>query len=172
MRSILRICLVGFALLGTQAFGDEMSSRDIVIDLKLNVAPSKAWALWTEASQVESWLTTKANVNPVLGGDFELFWDPSTPDQNSTKGCKITSIVPGKLLAFEWKGPVPFADIMNVAPLPTWASVSFEPIGENETMVHFRHSGWGSSDRWIQARKWQENAWRMAFAELDKVLSK
>jgi uncharacterized protein YndB with AHSA1/START domain len=147
-------------------------SEDIVFDLKLNVSAEEAWILWTDSKKLEKWLTTEANVDPKVGGPYELFWDPSNHSENSTLGCKITALVPYKLLAFEWRGPVPYADLMNVEPFPTWVSISIEAKSLNETVVHFRHSGWGQGDRWNEAKTWQKNAWSGAFSALEAMTKK
>ena len=149
-----------------------MDSKDIVIDLKLNVSIEEVWELWTNSKSLEAWLTTKANVDSHVGGAYELFWNPSTPKDISTLGCKIIALELEKVLAFQWRGPVPFADLMNVEPFPTCAFVTFEALSLNQTLMHFRHSGWGEGNRWDAARQWQMNAWTVAFKELAPITSK
>ena len=151
---------------GNLAQGAVVNSNDIVIDLNLNISVEEAWNLWTDERKIEQWLTTKAHVVPKLSGAYELFWDPENPNENSTIGCHITALIPNKLLSFEWKGPVPYADLMNVDPTPTWVQVSFEPLDPSKTIIHFRHSGWRQSARWADARTWQLNAWSRAFQNL------
>jgi len=146
-----------------------MNTRDLVFELELNASVETVWKLWTEAKSLESWLTTEANVEAKLGGAYELFWDPSNHKDNSTFGCKITAFNPRRLLGFEWRGPVPFADLMNVEPLPTWVVLSFEAISVNKCHLHFRHSGWGEGERWSQAKQWQMQAWQGAFKELGEL---
>lgn len=149
-----------------------MKNPDIVFDLSLKISTEEAWKLWTNSRELEKWLTTQANVDSKLGGAYELFWDPTNHNDNSTLGCKITALVPNKLLAFEWRGPVPFADLMNDEPFPTWVSISFEAVSINQTTIHFRHSGWGEGDRWKAAREWQLKAWTGASQELEKLVNK
>jgi uncharacterized protein YndB with AHSA1/START domain len=155
-----------------EVMGDPVASTDIVFDIPVGVPVQKAWNAWTHSSELEKWLTAKADVNPVLGGAYELFWEPEKPTQNSTMGCKVTALVAERMISFTWKGAVPFADLMNNEPLPTWVAVTFEANSPNSTIVHFRHSGWGSSMRWQQARQWQEDSWRTAFSELKNYLEK
>ena len=143
-----------------------MSTQDITFDLELSIPTENAFKLWTDSKILEQWLTTSANVEPKLHGAYELFWDPSNRNENSTLGCKITSFLPGKILSFEWRGPVPYADLMNVNPFPTWVSINFEALETNKTIIHFRHSGWGVGERWSKAKQWQTNAWDMAFKDL------
>jgi hypothetical protein len=72
-------------------------------------------------------------------------------------------------LAFQWRGPVSYEELMNVDPLPTWVNIAFESVAMNKTIVHFRHSGWGEGERWAQARQWQAGAWNMAFKALGEI---
>jgi uncharacterized protein YndB with AHSA1/START domain len=127
------------------------------------------WAAWTEAAALATWLAMKANIRLVEGGAFELFWEPEHPERNSTLGCKLLGLVPGEQLTFSWKGPVDFADLMNVEPPPTSVKVTLRG-GAAETTVKLEHRGWGDGPRWLEARAWQEKAWRMALAELSSYL--
>jgi uncharacterized protein YndB with AHSA1/START domain len=148
-----------------------MESTDIVIDVPLRVPVERAWKAWIHSVELQKWLAAKATVNPVIGGAYELFWEPENPDRNSTIGCRVAALVPERLIAFTWKGPVPFVDLMNVEPLPTWGLVAFERAPGDSSIMHFRHSGWGTTERWRQAKQWQENAWRGAFSGLQAYLS-
>lgn len=145
------------------------SSQDIEKTIELPVSVEQAWEFWTDNQALQTWLAPKANVKATLGGSFELFWDLEHPDQNSTLGCKILALVPNRLLAFEWRGPVEFSDLMNTEPFPTWVSVSFERKAEAVTLIHFRHSGWQKGPRWDAAGNWQSKAWGMAFSELKSL---
>jgi uncharacterized protein YndB with AHSA1/START domain len=64
----------------------------------------KAFEMFTDNAQLEKWLTLKANVEPEVGGKYELFWEPNDPENNSTKGCKILAIEKPYLINFEWRG--------------------------------------------------------------------
>jgi uncharacterized protein YndB with AHSA1/START domain len=167
-RSILTCCAL-FVVAPTHANGEEMYTRDISIDLPLSLTVAQAWNAWTQNDKLEEWLTAKANVDVRVGGAYELFWQPETPNQNSTIGCKVTAMLPQKLLAFEWKGAVQFSNIMNVTPLPTWVSISFESTGSNSSIIHFRHSGWQAGADWDAARQWQTRSWMGALEELKKL---
>jgi hypothetical protein len=114
-------------------------------------------------------LSVEADVEPRVGGKYELFRDPEDRENNSTIGCRITATEEGKLLAFEWKGPVQFKGVMNRADPLTHVSVFFLPLrGETEplTEVHVIHSGWGRSEAWGEARRFFERAWEEALKAL------
>lgn len=142
---------------------------DKVIHLKttLPCKPTEAFALFTDKKRLASWLTEEADVEPRVGGKYELFWDLADRENNSTLGCRVTAVEPGQLLAFEWKSPRQFKKFANVADPLTHVVVAFIPSGE-QTIVHLTHSGWRSSAQWEEARKWQERAWGHAFTALRK----
>ncbi len=89
-------------------------SKIITQSARLHCTIERAFAMFTQNEYLQTWLTRSANVEPVAGGSYELFWDLDDPEHNSTLGCKITAIEPNTLLAFEWKGPAIF-HFMNEA---------------------------------------------------------
>lgn len=146
-------------------------STPITIELRLPASAAETWAAWTVPAVLESWLTQKARVELRVGGAYELFWQPDEPEKNSTLGCKLTAVEPQRRLAFTWRGPVPYAHLMNVGePPPTHVEVLLESRGEG-TVVRLEHAGWGAGKEWDEARAWQARAWAAAFEALPKVLS-
>jgi len=141
-------------------------THPIRIRLRLGTDAASAWRAWTDPTELEAWLTTKATVEPCEGGKYELFWEPSTPDRNSTLGCKILRYDEPSTLAFQWRGPPQYADLMNTLPYSTCVVVSFKD-SDAGCELDFEHQGWGRSDDWDAARSWQERAWRAAFASLE-----
>jgi len=114
---------------------------------------------------IESWLVPVAEVEPVPGGRYELFWEPHDRENNSTLGCRVTAVEPDQLLAFEWRSPKQFKHFANQVDPLTHVVVCFTP-SRGGTNVHLVHSGWRSSAEWEEARQWQERAWRGAFENL------
>ena len=137
----------------------------------LDCPAEKAFAYFTDGKKLQTWLTTQADVEPRLGGRYELFWDPSDRENNSTIGCRITALVPGQLIAFDWKSPKQFKAFANAADPLTHVTVSFIPEGKR-TKVHLVHSGWRSTPEWGEARAWQERAWAGALGALEKEVNK
>ena len=150
-------------------------NRIIYQSVRLPCSQQQAFKLFTVNKHLEVWLTVKANVEPHLGGKYELFWTPAHPKYDSTIGCRITAIKPGKLLAFEWKGPKQYNHFMNQADPLTHVTVFFIPVATPRsskpvTEVHLIHSGWRSSKRWEEARLWFERMWNYCFKELRKYV--
>src|SRR5260370_21133213 len=75
----------------------------------------RAFEMFTDNTALQAWLTNIAEVEPVVGGKSELFWNPSDRENNGTLGCKITSIQPHKFLSLERKWPPAVQQSMNNA---------------------------------------------------------
>ena len=132
---------------------------------RLGCSLSRAFELFTANKHLEKWLTKVADVEPWIGGKFELFWNPQSRANDSTVGCRILAITPNRLLCFEWKGPKQFKHFMNeVRPL-TNVAVFFTPVKEG-TEIHLLHTGWRDSAEWEEAREWFDKAWMMSLSEL------
>jgi uncharacterized protein YndB with AHSA1/START domain len=140
----------------------------IHLSAHLGCDAARAYRLFTDSAALQSWLAPVAEVEPVVGGKFELWWDPSDRSDNHTQGCRITALAPGELVAFDWRGPSQFREAMNdVGPL-THVVVSFTPV-EGGTHVHLVHTGWRGTALAQEARAWFERAWGMAFEQLKGV---
>jgi uncharacterized protein YndB with AHSA1/START domain len=141
-------------------------NRIIYCSTSLRCLPSEAFAYFTENQLLETWLTNSAEVQPVPGGKYELFWNIADRENDSTIGCRITAIRPPSLLAFEWKSPKQFKSFANSADPLTHVAVIFSPESSGTT-VHLVHSGWRAAQEWIEAADWQEKAWKIAFTALE-----
>lgn len=147
--------------------------KDAVLhqSVRLNCDENQAFEQFTRNENLEAWLTNKADVDPKVAGKYELFWRPEDPENDSTIGCRVTAIEPGRLLSFDWKGPQKFKSFMNEADPLTHVTISFIPRGSfemPETEVHLIHSGWRNSPEWEEAKNYFDRAWAIAFGELEK----
>jgi len=145
----------------------------IQIEIELNCDISEAFEFFTVSEKLESWLPEKAEVEPKIGGKYELFWDPQNPDINSTIGCRITSFEKDKFLSFEWKGPEMFQSFMNFCDPLTHVVVVFTPSLKDpkKSLVCLFHSGWRDDPGWQEARNYFEKAWSGALTNLKEKLS-
>ena len=116
------------------------------------------WWAWTETERIIEWFAPSANIVPVEGGAFELFFDPADHTHMSTIGCVITAIEPMERRAFTWKGPDQLAQLMN-EPVPATSVEATFKQDKGNTRVQIVHGGWGEGDDWNEARKWHDKAW-------------
>jgi uncharacterized protein YndB with AHSA1/START domain len=143
----------------------------IINTVTLNSSVESAFEMFTVNDNLESWLTAKADVEPVVSGKYELFWEPDDPKNNSTIDCKILAIEPVHYLNFEWKGPDQFKHFMNNARPLTNVTVIFMAKGDHRAGVTLIHTGWRDSAEWNQARVYFENAWNRAFDNLENYVN-
>jgi uncharacterized protein YndB with AHSA1/START domain len=148
-------------------------SKIIVQNARLHCSIERAFAMFTQNEQIQRWLTKVADVEPVVGGRYELFWDLDNPEHNSTLGCKVTAIEPNALLAFEWKGPTQLR-VMNESDPLTHVAVFFTPCAEVLTPctdVYLLHTGWRATRDWEEARMHFVRNWENAFVELETLIN-
>ena len=145
-----------------------MTDRVVHVTAVVLVPTARAFAYFTLPDLLTTWLTAAAEVEPEVGGMYELFWNPRDREVDSTIGCRITALAADELVAFQWRGPRPFRDFANGADPLTHVVVAFVPAGAG-TRVHLVHSGWRSGPEWEEARAWQERAWSGALRELERV---
>lgn len=150
-----------------------MTGDSIDLERHLQVPPARVWAALTDPSQAGTWFVAKARITPELGGAYELVWDPDTPRNHSTIGCRITAIAPRRYLAFTWRGPDELSAIMNEGdppPPPTHVTISLatSPRG---TDIRVRHTGFGPGADWARARAGHERAWAACLDRLEAFLA-
>ena len=147
----------------------------VYLSAVLKTDVQKAFEMFTVNDKLQSWLTNIADVEPRVGGKYELFWDPDDKENNSTIGCKVTLFEENKLIAFEWKGPPQFKDLMNTIVPLTHVVAFFIPCSDSganpRTEVHLIHAGWGDSPEWQKAKSYFDTAWAIAFKNLEGVFA-
>jgi uncharacterized protein YndB with AHSA1/START domain len=142
--------------------------------MDLPVPRDRVWTAWTTPGGLASWLCLRAEVEPVVGGRYELFWNADTtrPDSDSTLGCRVLSVDWPRLLRFTWRGADEVADVMNVPGAPvTEVEVRFFPTPDG-TRLEIVHSGWADGPGWERARTWFDRAWSGALEQLRTVLAR
>lgn len=143
--------------------------------IQLRCDTHQAFEMFTANERLESWLPELADVEPVVGGKYELFFEPDERENNSTIGCKVTAVEGDKFIAFEWKGPVQYKHFMNNADPLTHVVVFFLQNGKRTgpgTEVHVIHSGWRNSAEWEEASQYFKLNWTRALEALAKIINK
>ena len=138
-------------------------------ELTLNAPIEKVWHTWTDSQDISNWFSPEAHIEARIGGPYELYFDPSNHDHQSTKGCKIIEIKPMTNLGFQWKGPDEYQKTMNNPAIITYVHVTFDPDGE-KTHIIVSHGGWGKGEKWEEAKTWHVRAWEGVLADLEKYI--
>jgi uncharacterized protein YndB with AHSA1/START domain len=150
----------------------ETTSRAIHMNRSLPQAAGKVWQALTEPEQVGTWAAAAASVRAERGGSYELFWEPDTPEHNSTIGCRVTAVAPERYLAFTWRGPDELSAVMNDGdppPPPTHVTIALRSVGYG-TELDLVHSGFGTGGGWPAAVAWHERAWTACLDNLEALL--
>ena len=126
------------------------------------------WHAWTETDKVTKWFSPDANIEPTLGGAYELFFDPKDREHMSTIGCKITEVQTPTSLQFQWKGPDQYAAFMNTPP-QTSVKVTLTEAEEKTTLT-VEHDGWKEGPGWRDAKDWHIGAWEGVLDELENYM--
>jgi uncharacterized protein YndB with AHSA1/START domain len=145
----------------------------IVQTALLNCSTDKAFEMFTENKMLESWLTTKADVELKVGGKYELFWTPDDPDptNNSTYGCKVLAVDQPNFFNIEWAGNAEQKEFMNSERPLTNVTILFTKLDGNQTKVTLIHTGWRQDEKWEAARQYFIKAWSGAFKQLEKLVN-
>ncbi|GJM79176.1 hypothetical protein HMSSN139_16720 [Paenibacillus sp. HMSSN-139] len=80
-----------------------MSAEVIVKEIAIEAELDLVWKAWLEERRITQWFAPMANVDPRIGGKFELFFDPSNPERMGTKGCTIRELEEQRLLVLSGK---------------------------------------------------------------------
>ena len=145
----------------------------ILIKEQIDCDIETAFSMFTDNKLLENWLTVKAEVNPEIGGKYELFWVPENRKSDSTIGCKITGLEKNKFISFDWKGPAEFESFMNSADPLTHVIVFFSQndFDSKKTNIYFFHTGWRRNSEWQKARNYFQNAWSKAIYVLKEKIA-
>jgi uncharacterized protein YndB with AHSA1/START domain len=159
--------VIGHPLHAQEATPKEKPSMNKIVHLSaiIHCNVHRAFEMFTSNKLLATWLTVVAEVEPEVGGKYELFWEPSDRENNSTIGCKVTAVELDRFISFEWRSPKQYKQFANNADPLTHVVVFFIPQGDS-TKVYLIHSGWRSTPDWEEARQWQVKAWTGAFEEL------
>ena len=130
----------------------------ITAQIKIQVEPALVWKAWTDADRIVEWFAPLAKIEPWEGGRFELYFNPADKSSMSTAGCVFTAYNEPSHFSFQWKGPDPFASVMNdqQALMIVEVQLQAEDEGTSLTLVH---TGWQDSESWHRAREWHIQAW-------------
>jgi uncharacterized protein YndB with AHSA1/START domain len=142
---------------------DDMIIKDIIVPASI----SEIWTAWTTNEGVTSFFAPSSNIELVVGGAYEIFFDPDAPPgQRGAEGVKILDIQPRVMLSFEWLNPPSIPAIRNEK---TRVVIRFEKMSPDATLVRLEHSGWRTGHNWKQALQYFEQAWDVV---LDRLVTR
>ena len=139
---------------------DRVLRKVLTVDAPL----AEVWNAWTTTEGLTSFFGPGAQVEATPGGRFEIYFSLNKPPGlRGSEGCKVHSVVPGKLFAFEWSQPPTIPTLRGVH---TVVFLRFEEMGPVQTLVVLTHSGWGVGEDWDKAYAYFDHAWDAVLGNL------
>lgn len=117
-----------------------------------------AWQNWTTVEGVSSFFAPKANIEPRIGGAYELFFDLKAPRGfQGTEGCKLLEFNPMRNLAFEYAAPPQFPNARRVrSRVDVWFE---EPTKGGILKVDLKHSMFMEGEEWDECYDFFNWSW-------------
>lgn len=125
----------------TKVIGQSSVDRDrIDTEVVVKAGQDEVWDAWTTNEGVQSFFTSKTNVQLAIGGPFEMYFlDDAPKGKQGSEGCKFLSYLPKEMISFSWSAPPQFAHARKHF---TWVVLRFDRIGDQQTRVRLTHLGW------------------------------
>jgi uncharacterized protein YndB with AHSA1/START domain len=142
-------------IIALPAFG--LTEPHIHAEVVVHASIDEVWNAWTTVDGVKSFFAGGANIEPRVGGAYEIFFDPSKPaGRRGADGMRILLFQPKSALAFTWNAPESFGPLRDQL---THVIVRFHAAGEGRTRVTLTHSGFGNGPEWDKVREYFQGAW-------------
>ena len=94
----------------------------IELGVTIRAAAKDVWRTWSTDAGAKGVLAPDTNIQPRIGGPFELFFLPEPVDgQRGSDGCTVLVHVPGRMISFSWNAPPSFPHVRHMR---TWVVVT------------------------------------------------
>lgn len=128
------------------------------------VSLDEAWSLWTTKEGLESFFAREAIIEPEVFGEFSIhFFPDNAPGMRGAEGMRILAFEPGDRLLITWNAP---PNLPHARAQMATVEVTFDALGENETMVTLTHGSFGRHEEWALTRAYFEGAWQVVLGRL------
>lgn len=131
----------------------------------VSVPLGEVWKAWTTSEGLMTFLAPKANVQPVIGGPYELYFDLNSPlGFQGTEGCKVLALDSSRAVAFDFLAPPRFP---NVRRLRSRVDLQFEEVQRGGVVkVSLIHSGFLEGEEWDEYFEFSSWSWDLAMRRL------
>ena len=138
----------------------------VIIQVTVPLPTHMIFAALTEPGSLTNWLCESAELEPRVGGKYRFRFGGASPFESHGT---LTHFTPDVDLGFEWRAPTQFASLMN-EPKPAtrvYFRLADSPEGIDVTLEHI---GWGSGEKWEEARSWHFHLWDEKLPQLKAYL--
>lgn len=141
---------------------DRTIRKELVVEAPLE----EVWKAWTTEEGAATFFGRAAHIDLTVGGLYEIFFSPDLPyGDRGAEGLKVHSIVPRKMLAFQWNAPSEYPVIRR---LHTLVFIRFESVGSGKTRLRLDNIGYGEGPEWDKAYDYFVAAWDLVLGRLKR----
>jgi uncharacterized protein YndB with AHSA1/START domain len=158
--------VLSVAILTALAFARVASAdtgRALRVETTVKGPVAAVWEAWTTSAGAQTFFATKANIELQLGAPYEIFFNPAD-ERMSTKGRKVLSYEPPRMLSFEWN--LPLDEFPQLQGERTWVVVELQPADASHTHVTITQLGLKEGPVWDRAYTHMERGWKELTARL------
>jgi uncharacterized protein YndB with AHSA1/START domain len=169
---MIRLTLRRLALFVVFAAALPANAAERTIEKSVEVAATldQVWDAWTTREGITSFFAPDANIEPRVGGAFQIYIDPTAPP--GSKGAddmRFLALQPKRMISFDWNAP---PHLPEARAQRTFVVLRFEPLGERQTRVTLHHTGWGDGGEWDKAYQYFDRAWVSVLGNLKSRFDK
>lgn len=140
-----------------EPLGETATGRMLRKEVTVGSPLAEAWKAWTTSEGAKSFFAPGAHIDATPGGLYEIYFSLNAPEGlRGSENCKVHSVEPMKLFAFEWNHPPTIPALRNVH---TLVVLRFEELAPDQTRVQMTHTGWGVGQDWDKAYAYFDRAW-------------
>ena len=131
--------------------------REIRITRTVQTRPAILWNAWATAEGLRSWWTAHSQVEPGVGGAYELYFlMDNPPGTRGGEGNRILIWEPDSHLAFTWNAP---PSQPHTRPQRTVVDLRLTPLSATATEIELLHRGFGLGPAWDETYAYFQAAW-------------
>ncbi len=136
----------------------------LLLEAEISAPAPEVWRALTTEEGVETFFAQDARVESRIGGAYEMYFLPeNAPGLRGSEGTRILAMEAPHRLLISWNAPLSFGPLRDQQTV-----VEFEliPRGEDRTLVHLTHDGWGRGSNWNGVRDYFSVAWQVVLGRL------
>ena len=133
-----------------------VETGQVRVEATVGATVASLWRAWTTSQGAETFFAERANIDLRVGGPYEIFFNQAD-ERMSTKGRKVLSYEPERMVSFEWNLPLDeFPELKNSL---TWVVVDFTPLDASHTRVTVTQLGLKAGRVWERAARHMQQGW-------------
>jgi len=142
-----------------------VESRQLVKEVTVSGSLAAVWHAWTTNEGAKAFFAKEPQIELRPGGTYNMHFFPENPvGSKGAEGCKVLTLLPGRMLAFDWTAPPSIPALRNSG-AKAQVIIEFTQVGPTNVRIRLTHTGFGNGPDWEKYYDYFDGAW-------DKVLGR